>query len=126
MAGTAVLVVANVLQNAMIGDDTSLTGGLIGAGTVLGLNAVVAAAVFASQRVEKLVDGDPIVIARNGALLHDRLRRELITQNEVLAAARHAGISELADIRLAILESNGEISVFGDSDAGGPPHGAAH
>ena len=116
-----VLVVANVLQNAMIGDDSSLMGGLIGAGTVLGLNAFVAAAVFASRHVEQLVDGDPIVIARNGQLLPGPLRRELITENEVLAAARHAGIEDLAGVRLAILETNGEISVFADIGPLGRP-----
>ncbi len=118
-----VLVVANVLQNAMIGDDSSLTGGLIGAATVLGLNALVAAVVFASRRVERLVDGDPIVVARDGKLLRDRLRRELLTENEVLAAARQAGIQDLASVRLAILETNGEISVLGAGDGHLRPHG---
>lgn len=108
-----VLVVANVLQNAMIGDDTSLTGGLIGAATVLGLNALVAAAVYASRDVERIVDGDPVVIVADGRLVRSTLRRELITENEVLAATRNAGIQELADVRLAILESTGEINVFG-------------
>lgn len=109
-----VLVVANVMQNAMIGEDTSLTGGLIGAATVLGLNVMIAAAVYASRRVERLVDGDPIIIVADGRLLRPRLRRELITENEVLAAARNAGIQQLADVRLAILESTGEINVFAD------------
>lgn len=108
-----VLVVANVLQNAMIGDDTSLTGGLIGAATVLGLNALVAAVVYASRNVERIVDGDPAVIVADGRLVRSTLRRELITENEVLAAMRNAGIQELADVRLAILESTGEINVFG-------------
>ena len=109
-----VLVVANVMQNAMIGEDTSLTGGLIGAATVLGLNVIIGAAVYASRRVERLVDGDLIIIVADGRLLRPRLRRELITENEVLAAARNAGIQQLADVRLAILESTGEINVFAD------------
>ena len=108
-----VLVIANVLQNAMIGDDHSLTGGLIGAATVLVLNALVAAAVYASRRVERIVDGDPVVIVADGRLIRSTLRRELITENEVLAATRSAGIQQLADVRLAILESTGEINVFG-------------
>lgn len=107
-----VLVVANVMQNSMIGDDNSLTGGLIGAATVLGLNSLVAGAVYISRRAERIVDGDPVVIVADGRLLRSRLRRELITENEVLAAARSAGIQELADVRLAILESTGEINVF--------------
>jgi uncharacterized membrane protein YcaP (DUF421 family) len=87
-----VLVVANVMQNSMIGDDNSLTGGLIGAATVLGLNSLVAGAVYVSRRAERIVDGDPVVIVADGRLLRSRLRRELITENEVLAAARNAGI----------------------------------
>lgn len=107
-----VLVVANTMQNAMIGDDTSLTGGLIGAATVLVLNALVAITVFASRRAERLVDGDPIIIVRDGQLLRSRLRRELITENELVAAARHAGIEAIADVHLAVLEPNGQISFF--------------
>jgi uncharacterized membrane protein YcaP (DUF421 family) len=107
-----VLIVANVLQNAMIGNDNSLTGGLIGAATVLGLNALVGAAVYVSRAVERAVDGTPVVIVADGRLVRSRLRRELITENEVLAAARSAGIQRLADVRLAILESTGEINVF--------------
>jgi uncharacterized membrane protein YcaP (DUF421 family) len=106
-----VLVVANVLQNAMIGDDSSLTGGLIGAATVLGLNTLIATAVYASRRVERIVDGDPVVIVADGRLMRSALRRELITENEVLAAARNAGVEKLTDVRLAILESTGEINV---------------
>jgi uncharacterized membrane protein YcaP (DUF421 family) len=121
-----VLIVANVLQNAMIGDDNSVTGGLIGAATVLGLNALVGAAVYASRAVERAVDGNPVVIVVDGRLVRSRLRRELITENEVLAAARNAGIEQLADVRLAILESTGEINVFAsDRNRGatgdGPP-----
>ena len=59
-----------------------------------------------------IVDGDPVVIVRDGKVLRDRLRRELITDSDVTAAARQAGIDELADVRLAILEPNGTISVF--------------
>jgi uncharacterized membrane protein YcaP (DUF421 family) len=96
----------------MIGDDNSVTGGLIGAATVLGLNALVGAAVYVSRQVERAVDGSPVVIVADGQLVRSRLRRELITENEVLAAARTAGIERLADVRLAILESTGEINVF--------------
>jgi uncharacterized membrane protein YcaP (DUF421 family) len=99
----------------MIGADNSLVGGLVGATTVLVLNAMVAAAVFASRRVERLVDGDPIVIIRDGEVLRGKLRRELVTEAEVSAAVRHAGIAELADVRLGILEPNGSISVFPSS-----------
>lgn len=112
-----VLVVANTLQNAMIGPDTSLTGGLVGAASVLVLNALLAAGVFVSRRFERVVDGEPLVIARDGQLLRGPLRRELITEADVTAAVRHAGIAELADVGLAILEPNGTISVFPRSPA---------
>lgn len=107
-----VLVVANTLQNAMIGPDDSLTGGLVGAGTVLVLNALVAAAVFANRRVERIVDGDPVLIVRDGRLVERRARRELITEADVTAAVRNAGLEHLSDVDVAILEPNGTISVF--------------
>jgi uncharacterized membrane protein YcaP (DUF421 family) len=121
-----VLVVANVLQNAMIGNDNSLTGGLIGAATVLSLNALIAVAVYVSRAVERAVDGAPIVIVADGRLVRSRLRRELITENEVLAAARNAGIERLADVRLAILESTGEINVFAFDRNREPPAMGRH
>ncbi len=116
-----VLVVANTLQNAMIGPDTSLTGGLVGAATVLILNALVAAAVFASGRVERFVDGDPVIIVEDGRLRRGPMRRELITEADVTASVRQAGVERLADVRLAILEPNGTISVFPRATAQSAP-----
>lgn len=107
-----VLVVANVLQNAMIGNDNSLTGGLIGATTVLVLNAGVAATVFASRRVERIVDGDPLVLIRDGVVMPTPLRRELITRNELEAAVRRSGLRDITDVDLAMLEGTGDITIL--------------
>lgn len=106
------LLVANVLQNATIGPDDSLVGGLVGAATLLALNTVVAGTVFVSRRAEHLVDGDPVVLVRDGQVFPRALRRELITHNDLVAAVCKAGIAGVDDVSVAILESNGAITVL--------------
>ena len=104
------LTISNTVQNAIIGADNSLLGGLIGATTLLVFNYVVVRFVFAHPRVERYVEGDADVLIRNGTLVEDRLRAEGITLGELEAAARRQGFSSLHDIDKAILEANGGVT----------------
>ena len=104
------LTISNTVQNAIIGADNSLLGGLIGATTLLVFNYVVVRFVFTHPRVERYVEGDADVLIRNGTLVEDRLRAEGITLGELEAAARRQGFSSLHDIDKAILEANGGVT----------------
>jgi uncharacterized membrane protein YcaP (DUF421 family) len=104
------LTISNTIQNAIIGEDNSLTGGMIGAATLLGVNYVVARFLFSHQRIERLVEGDPDVLIENGVVQQDRLRRELITLSELESAAHKQGMTSLDDVDRAILEPDGGIS----------------
>jgi uncharacterized membrane protein YcaP (DUF421 family) len=107
-----ILLVANAVQNAMVGSDTSLQGGLVSAATLLGINAVVARLRLRSAGVRELVEGVPIVLVQHGELVPANLRREGITEDEVLAAVReHGEVGGLHDVESAVLEVDGTVSV---------------
>ena len=87
------LLISNVLQNAMIGNDNSLTGGIIGAVTILVLNSVVADLTFRFKRVDRVVEHSPTVLVRHGRIIRDNLRRERLGPRDLRAALRHHGWS---------------------------------
>jgi len=104
------LMISNVVQNAMIGNDNSLTGGFIGAATVLVLNYGVARLVVSRKSFERLIEGAPTLLIHNGKVIEQNLRRELLTRDELMAALRRQGILALEDVRVALLEETGAIT----------------
>jgi uncharacterized membrane protein YcaP (DUF421 family) len=105
------LTLANTVQNAIIGDDNSVTGGLIGAATLLMINYAVVWYLYGHQKLDRLIEGDADILIDNGKLRRDRLRKELITESELEAAARRQGFGSLQDVDRAILEPGGTISL---------------
>src|SRR5437899_9448629 len=81
------LTLSNTVQNAIIGEDNSVTGGIIGATTLLVVNYVVIRFLYGHEKLDRLVEGDADVLLENGMVQHDRLRNELITLHELEAAA---------------------------------------
>ncbi len=106
------LTLSNTVQNAIIGDDNSVTGGLIGAATLLVVNYVVVRLLYGHAKLERLVEGDEDVLIDKGQVLKSRLKSELISLPELEAAAHRQGFSKLADVDRAILEPGGTISFF--------------
>ncbi len=106
------LTLSNILQNAMIGNDDSVTGGVIGALSLLAANFLVAVIVFRSKRVERLVDGEPKVLIHDGAVQQRAVRSERLTDQDLLSAIRREGIERIEDVHLAVSEPNGMISVI--------------
>jgi len=106
------LTISNTVQNAIIGEDNSVTGGLIGAATLLLVNYGVVRYLYGHERLDKLIEGDPDVLIENGVVKMERLKAELITINELQAAAHRQGFGGLDEIDRAILESGGGIAFF--------------
>src|SRR5262249_33128262 len=104
------LTLSNTVQNAIIGEDNSVTGGLIGASTLLLVNHVVVRYLYGHKRLDQLVEGDPEVLIENGMINTERLRKELITPNELTAAAHKQGFASLDEVDLAVLDPGGTIS----------------
>ncbi|HXO42303.1 MAG TPA: YetF domain-containing protein [Thermoanaerobaculia bacterium] len=105
------LVLSNAVQNSMNAGDNSLVGGLISATTLVVLNYLVGLATYRSKRLEAIVEGRPQVLIHDGKLFEDVLARAQLTHHELQAALRQAGYTCVEDVRSAVLENNGTISV---------------
>jgi uncharacterized membrane protein YcaP (DUF421 family) len=107
------LTLSNAVQNAIIGDDNTVTGGIIGASALLAINWVVVRFLYRHQQVDRLVEGEPDVLVANGTINEPQLKREMITRPELEAAARRQGFASLDDVERAVLESGGGITFVG-------------
>ena len=113
------LILSNAVQNSMNGGDNSLVGGLISAVTLVLLNYAVNLWVRKSRKVERFVDGRPQILVRDGALFDAVLSDAGITRAELNGALRQNDCRHLKDVHLAILETNGSISVLKHRDSDG-------
>ncbi|HMD33914.1 MAG TPA: YetF domain-containing protein [Vicinamibacterales bacterium] len=107
------LTLSNTVQNAIIGDDNTVTGGIIGAATLLMMNYAVVRFLFGHEKLDRLVEGDSDVLICNGVIDDNLLRKELITRGELETAAHKQGFASLVEIERAILEPGGTICFFG-------------
>jgi len=106
------LTISNTVQNAIIGNDNSLIGGLIGATTLLVINYFVVRFLFSHEKLDRLIEGDAVVLIENGQLRKDCLKQELITVAELEEAAHKQGFESLDSIDRAVLEPGGTFSFF--------------
>jgi uncharacterized membrane protein YcaP (DUF421 family) len=106
------LTISNTVQNAIIGDDNSVTGGIIGASTLLLVNHMVVRYLYGHERLERLVEGGPDLLVDHGVVQRDRLKKELITLSELESAAHKQGFASLEEIDRATLEPGGTICFF--------------
>lgn len=105
------VVLANSVQNAMVGEDSTLFGGIVSATTLLIVNRLFALALARSQKLERLMVGQPVLLVNDGCCVNDSMRREGITREQVLAALREHGMERLEEAHMCILEVDGTISV---------------
>lgn len=113
------LTLSNTVQNSIIGPDNTVIGGLIGAATLLLINYVVVRYLFSHPRFDRLVEGKAVELVRDGKTLRDRMQHELITRQELEAAAHKQGFANLKLVDKAVLEPSGVISFVGKE----PPPG---
>lgn len=106
------LILSNAVQNSMNGGDNTVAAGFILAGTLVGLNSLVSWLTYRSKKVQRFVEGNPLVLVHNGKAVQSVLESEEVTQHELMAALRAAGLSSLEEVHVAILETNGHISVI--------------
>jgi uncharacterized membrane protein YcaP (DUF421 family) len=108
------VVVGDLVQQGITQSDYSLTGLVIAVGVMALLTVVVSWVSYRFPRVRPILDGEPIVIVRDGEPIEHNLRRERVTLGEVQAEARSQQIASLSEVRWAILETNGKISFLVD------------
>jgi uncharacterized membrane protein YcaP (DUF421 family) len=103
------LTLSNTVQNAIIGDDNTVTGGLIGASTLLLINYFVVRVLYGHEKIERLVEGEEDVVIDKGKIRMERLKAELITLPELEAAAHRQGFATLEEVERAVLEPGGTL-----------------
>ncbi len=107
------LSLSNTVQNAIIGDDSSITGGLIGAFTLLAVNYIVVRFVFKHRRLDQLIEGSPSVLIEKGKLKKEALAKELLTESELLTVAHRQGFDSLDEVESCVLEPGGVFFLQG-------------
>lgn len=116
------LILSNAVQNSMNAGDNSLVGGLISAITLILCHVLLAQLTFHFRRVERLIDGTPQVLVRDGQVNSALMRKELLSTDDLEAALRAGGCLHLHEVERATIETNGQITVVlrrRESAAGG-------
>ena len=111
------LSVSNTVQNAIIGDDNSLTGGVVGAITLFAINYVVVRFLFRHRRLDQIFEGAPTTLIADGKLVPNGLAKELLSESELLAVAHRQGFNDLDDIEKCVLEPGGTFYIQGKRPA---------
>ena len=104
------LTLSNTVQNAIIGNDTSVTGGIIGAATLLLVNYFVVRFVYRNDKIETLVEGNEDPLIENGQVHLDALKRNMMSLSELEIAAHRQGFASLGEIDRAVLEPEGGVA----------------
>jgi uncharacterized membrane protein YcaP (DUF421 family) len=104
------LTISNTVQNAIIGNDDSLLGGLLGATTLLVANWLVVRWTFSHPRAERLIEGTPTVLIDGGVVKPEAFAKELVTMDELRTAAHRYGLLSLDDAERVVLETGGSLT----------------
>jgi len=105
------LLISNAVQNAMVGPDTSLTGGILAAVVLLVINIIIARLRLTSPRLRRLVEGTPTLLILHGKVIDEHMRREGIDAESLMAALREHGVEQISEVEMGVLEIDGSISV---------------
>ena len=106
------VLVADASQNAMAGEYRTVPEGCILVATLIGWNVLIDWASLKSERIRKFAEPSPLLLIRHGRVNHRNLRRELLTMDELRAQLRQFGVSDIAKVRAAFMESDGKFSVI--------------
>ena len=106
-----ILLLANAVQNAMVGPDTSLEGGLLAAAVLLALNHALGYLRLRSGWWRRIIEGTPTVLIRDGRYIQPHMRREDLGHEDVEEALREHGLKSVSDVAIAVLEVDGSISI---------------
>ena len=104
------LTLSNTVHNAIIGEDNTVTGGLIGAASLLVVNYLVVRFLYDHRELDQIIEGSPDILIEDGKVHEHKLKRELITTEELAAAARKQGFDTLNEVRQCVLEPGGTLT----------------
>ena len=107
-----ILLISNSVQNAMVGPNTSLNGGLVAAGSLFLVNYTLKQILYRSKKMSNLIQGEAVLLIYNGVANMENCKKAEITIEELEAAVREHGAKDIQKVELAILEVDGNISVI--------------
>src|ERR1700757_1298887 len=107
------LTLSNTVQNAIIGEDNTVTGGLLGASSLLAINYLVVRFLYNHRKLDQLVEGKADALMEDGKVRTQHLKRELITMAQLEAAARKQGFESLSEVQQCVLEAGGTLTFLG-------------
>jgi len=110
-----ILLISNAVQNAMVGPDATLLGGLVAASTLFVVNYILKYLLFKFPKLSIIVEGDATMLVYKGKILESHLKRAKISESELMEAIREHGVASVKEVDLAILEVDGNISVLSNS-----------
>ncbi len=107
-----IILISNSVQNAMVGTNSTLSGGLVAALVLFSLNYLLKLLIFRSKKIKELIEDKPIILIHEGTIDHVHLVRTKITEDELVQAVREHGLSSITEVKIAVLEVDGNISVI--------------
>lgn len=107
-----ILLISNSVQNAMVGSNSTLSGGLVAAGALFITNYLFKLLLYRFPKLDKLVEGDTMLLIYKGKLIRRNVVKAKLTMNELQEAIREHGVSKIEEVDLAVLEVDGNISVL--------------
>jgi len=110
-----ILLISNSVQTAMVGNDTSLSGGLVAALALFAMNYLFKRISLGSESISKVIEGEPVLLIYNGEVRPNALKEASISLEQLKAVVREHGVEEISDVNLAIFEVDGNISVLSDN-----------
>ena len=110
-----ILLISNSVQNAMVGPDNSLIGGIIAASSLFIANYILTLLIYKNKRFGRFIQGNPVLLVHDGKVIENNLRRQQITISEIEQAAREHGVESIDQVNLAVLEVDGSISILSDN-----------
>ncbi|WP_267402946.1 MULTISPECIES: YetF domain-containing protein [unclassified Chryseobacterium] len=116
------LLISNAVQNAMVGPDTSLQGGLVAALVLFAANFILKRLMFANHKFESFMEEDPVILVRDGKIDITALNKVKITKDELEEAIREHGVEGIENVKLSILEVDGNISVISEDEKSKQTH----
>ncbi len=110
------LLISNAVQNAMVGENTSLQGGLVAALVLFVANFIVKRLMFSNKKFSTFLEDDPVILVKDGKVDQEALNKVKITRDELDEAVREHGVDGIKNVKLSVLEVDGNISVISEGE----------
>lgn len=110
-----ILLISNSVQNAMVGDNSTLIGGLTAATSLFVVNWILKNLIFKSKNLSEIVQGNPLMLVYHGKIIQKHLDQARLSNGELEAAIREHGVKDIKDVDIAILEVDGNISILSNN-----------